>query len=259
MQKQLSEEELLRIFSDKRPIDSITTAFFGILGKILLFLFLVVVSYFVINVNAIKQKFDYWYQNDFLAKPYNTAVNLTNEETSLPKPEEKPVDPMPDLPENNLRIPALNITAPTSWRVNNIPAEVSKSLENGLIQINGTSMPGEKGNMYITGHSSNFVWAKGNYNSIFATLDNLVAGDSVYLRFDKKVYIYKVTEKKIVVPTDLSVMAGTNDTRLTLVTCWPVGTTLKRLVVVANQTDPDPKNNKEPEQQIKLDSLVGGR
>ena len=108
-----------------------------------------------------------------------------------------------------------------------------KELEKGIIKYPGSANPGESGNSFIFGHSSNFPWAKGNYNDVFALLNELSAGDEIIVYFKQKKFIYVVKEKIIVKPGHVSSLGG-EDTmkRLTLMTCWPLGTTLNRLLVV---------------------------
>jgi LPXTG-site transpeptidase (sortase) family protein len=108
-----------------------------------------------------------------------------------------------------------------------------KELENGIIKYPGSANPGEAGNSFIFGHSSNFPWAKGNYNDVFALLNELSTGDEIIVYFKQKKFVYVVKEKIIVKPWHVSSLGG-EDTmqRLTLMTCWPLGTTLNRLLVV---------------------------
>jgi hypothetical protein len=65
-----------------------------------------------------------------------------------------------------LDIPSIKVTAPVVWTgdVRNI----DKDLTGGVIHYPGTVLPGETGTSYISGHSSNYPWAKGSYNQIFS-------------------------------------------------------------------------------------------
>jgi sortase A len=192
----------------------------------------------------------YWYNNDFNnetstktpAKPEPVIADLISM-TKEPKETVKKVI-QPDMPENSIRIPSIEIDAPISWRVNNVPKEVSSGLSKGVIQINGTALPGQKGNVYITGHSSNYVWVRQKYNSIFSNISKLVVGDLIYVKFGSDIYAYKVFDQRVVASNDLSILNPTNDSRLTLATCWPLGTSLKRMVILANQIYPNPDKNK---------------
>lgn len=98
----------------------------------------------------------------------------------------------------------------------------------------GTAMPGEeKGNIFIYGHSS--AYDNPQYGKIFATLNNLQKGDAVEIYYQDKNYQYEVSGKKVVEEDDLSVLEKTGKEQVTLMTCWPIGTSEKRLVVIAER------------------------
>jgi hypothetical protein len=76
-------------------------------------------------------------------------------------------------------------------------------------------------------------------------LHTLVPGDTFYLTYNDKVYVYKVITRAIVPPSDVGVLgpvAGQTATA-TLITCDPPGTSINRLVVVGQQISPDPSAN----------------
>lgn len=89
-----------------------------------------------------------------------------------------------------------------------------------------TSMPGELGNVVISGHRT-------TYGAPFYRLDELAVGDEIRLTDREGVYLYYVSEKKVVLPTDVSVIAPFTDARLTLTTCEPRFSAKKRLIIVA--------------------------
>jgi len=108
-------------------------------------------------------------------------------------------------------------------------------LKNSLIHYPGTAMPGELGNPVVFGHSvlPQFFNPK-NYISIFSTLHTLEPGDLIEITSDNATYTYHVTSLYEVMPDDLSPLAQTFDARrLTLITCTPPGTYLRRLIVKA--------------------------
>ena len=136
-------------------------------------------------------------------------------------------------------IPTLNLKVPLFWtqNVNDFESE----LPNGLVHYPGTAMPGEIGTAYISGHSSNYAWIKGNYNKVFANLDKLKQYDSFSIvvtdSTGKKVtYHYVVTGCGIYTADDQSQFASTGKSVVALSTCWPVGTSAKRLVVFGELT-----------------------
>ena len=66
-----------------------------------------------------------------------------------------------------------------------------------------------------------------------AALDGFEPGDDFYLVYDRKVFRYEVTETKIAGAEAVEYLDDFNDQKTaTLMTCWPPGTNLKRLVVI---------------------------
>ena len=111
-------------------------------------------------------------------------------------------------------------------------------LTKSLIQYPGTSLPGRPGNPVVFGHSvlPQFFNPK-NYKSIFSTLPRLKEGDDIIVRSGGVTYKYLVERMVEKGPDDLSILAQRyDDSYLTLVTCVPPGTYLKRLVVRARIT-----------------------
>lgn len=111
--------------------------------------------------------------------------------------------------------------------------DIQESLKEGVVHYPGTAEPGENGNVVITGHSSYFPWDPGRFKDVFALLTEVVVGDKVVVYHDQKKYIYEVYERKIVTPDKIDVLTQKGDNRLTLITCYPVGTNLKRLILLA--------------------------
>jgi sortase A len=145
------------------------------------------------------------------------------------------------LGADHLVIPKINVDAPLVTDVaTNDEDSVQNGLQRGLVHYAGTAPIG-KGNSVIIGHSSNNVWAPGDYKFVFALLEKLEVGDQYYVVSGHTRYTYRVTEKRVVTPTDTSVLAATPMPQITLVTCTPVGTSLQRLVVLAEQVSPKPQ------------------
>ncbi len=150
----------------------------------------------------------------------------------------------PTAYDNRIVIPSLNINAPViepTLGLSALEAKDWKSLEDqihgallkGVVHYPGTAVPGQKGNAFLTGHSSNVFWEQSLYNTVFALLPKIEIGDDIFITYEQTEFHYKVTSKKEVSPNDLSAFQQTEGETLTLVTCTPVGTTLKRLVVTA--------------------------
>ena len=133
--------------------------------------------------------------------------------------------------EPRLLIPKIGVDAPAIY---NAPyEEILANLRYGVVQYEGTALPGQVGNLVILGHSSNYPWAEGSYKTVFALLDKLTVGDEIVVPFESQRSVYKVIELRVVKPTELDVLDKTGSPQLTLMTCYPVGTTRSRLVVRA--------------------------
>jgi LPXTG-site transpeptidase (sortase) family protein len=132
-------------------------------------------------------------------------------------------------------IPKIGVDAPVVLSDKRHWPEIQGELTQGVVHYFGTALPGDMGNVGLTGHSSNYVWAPGKYNYVFTLLDHLQNGDMVYVDYHSKRYKYRVVGKKVVSPSQSEVLNQTADRRLTLITCWPIFTDWQRLVVVAKQ------------------------
>ena len=133
-----------------------------------------------------------------------------------------------------LKIDKLNIVAPILAEVDASDKDkYFASLQRGVAQMEGTADPDQKGNLVIFGHSNFYESDPGAYKQIFRNLDQLQKGDQIIIHYKNKDYQYKVVKQQIVLPTDTWVITAKYD--LTLLTCWPPGTTDKRLVVFANK------------------------
>lgn len=143
-------------------------------------------------------------------------------------------------------IPKINLEIPLDFSAKTIDEkEIEKGLDNGVAHYPTTALPGQQGNAAFFGHSSNNIFNPGKYKFAFVLLHELVPGDTFYLTHKGVSYSYVVYDKKIVEPTDVSVLNPVEGKAATavLVTCDPPGTSLRRLVVWGQQTSPNPNSN----------------
>lgn len=147
-------------------------------------------------------------------------------------------------PDPVLIIPKINVNVPVHYDVGNDYESQMAAMVGGVAHFaipGASSHPGQIGNTVIAGHSSNDWLDNGDYKFIFAQLDRLEAGDTIYANYQSKRYTYLVTKKEIVKPDDVSKLVyATTKPIMTLLTCTPVGTAQSRLLVVAEQISPDP-------------------
>jgi len=149
-------------------------------------------------------------------------------------------------PEAKIIIPKINLDIPVIYDEPSIDEDaVQRALEKGALHYPTTAKPGELGNGVIFGHSSSNILNSGKYKFAFVLLRQLETGDTFYIHKDGKRYVYKVYNKYVVAPTEVSVLNAKPNkaATFTLITCDPPGSSLNRLVVEAEQISPDPSTN----------------
>jgi LPXTG-site transpeptidase (sortase) family protein len=137
-----------------------------------------------------------------------------------------------------ISIEKISVNAPMVWSASEDEKSLLEDLKSGVSHYPKTASPGQNGNMVISGHSSNYIWVKGDYNYIFKDLNKLEAGDLISVKTIQNngavvIYQYKVSGKIITNPEDERIFAETSEPSLTLSTCWPLGTAFQRLIVKA--------------------------
>ncbi len=151
-------------------------------------------------------------------------------------------------PENRLVIPKLKLNVPIvippvdaliaeDWKT--LEEDIQAGLQDGVVHYPGTARPGKPGNFFVTGHSSYYPWAPGGFKSVFARLHDLNVGDEYWVFYNGDRHRYIIQNEKEIKPSDVSVLDQPIDQRIsTLMTCTPVGTTLRRLILTAVEVDP---------------------
>lgn len=146
----------------------------------------------------------------------------------------------------NIIIPKINVDVPVNYNAKPDYDSQMAAMNNGLAYFGiagANSKPGQVGNTPVAGHSSNDVFQAGDYKFIFAQLDHLQIGDTIYANYQGTRYTYTVTKKEVVLPTEVKKLVyPTDKPLLTLITCTPLGTAEKRLLVTAEQINPSPSN-----------------
>lgn len=150
-------------------------------------------------------------------------------------------------PDPKLIIPKINVDVPVIYDVGNDYNSQMAAMTKGVAQFaipGANSHPGQVGNTVIAGHSSNDLLDTGDYKFIFAQLDKLSVGDTIYANYNSVRYTYTVTKKEVVKPDDVSKLVyPTSVPVLTLLTCTPLGTAINRLLITAEQVSPDPNQS----------------
>ena len=144
------------------------------------------------------------------------------------------------LPANTLEIDDVGIKAPIVYITGKTEKDYQAGLINCVVHFPGTANPGQPGNCYIFGHSSDFIWSKGHYKTVFTLLPKVELGSEIYISDDKGIsYTYIITASQEVAADDLSVLdqQGYKKKMLTLQTSYPIGTALARWIVVAEMKE----------------------
>ncbi len=176
----------------------------------------------------------------------------------------------PHLPSNIHELPfaieisKIHIYAPIIPNVDSYnESQYREVLHHGIALAKGTTIPGSP---YFFAHSSDYPWDLTRYNTIFFRLNELKKGDEILIAKDKQVFHYKVFDKKVIWPDDIhylidsiknsnlsnqpqitqipqnqgiqselnqGIKRGSNHGGLILQTCWPLGTSLQRLLIFA--------------------------
>jgi sortase A len=137
---------------------------------------------------------------------------------------------------NLLIIGSLGLEVPIQYPTIAGEAAFQAALLDGVAHYPGTANPGELGNCYIFGHSSDFIWSKGNYKNIFAVLPQIQNGAQIFVSDQQgNEFNYTVIASHEVAADNLQVLSQQNYQKklLTLQTSYPVGTALARWVVLA--------------------------
>ena len=125
-----------------------------------------------------------------------------------------------------IEIPRLKLSAIV------IEGDDSKTLRRAVGHIIGSPLPGQRGNVALTGHRDTF----------FRPLRNIRRNDTIVVTTLQGEYRYRVESTRIVSPNDVAVLDSTWDERLTLVTCYPfyfVGSAPDRFIVSAARVGKD--------------------
>ncbi len=181
-------------------------------------------------------------ESTYLMKQVNLAIRPKSKPlppsipvifTPLVTPDGATIDPINK--DFSLIIPKIGVNAPVIPAVN--PADAKqylKVLEKGIAHASTSYFPGE-GTTYLFSHSTNYDWFVSDLNAVFYHLKNLSEGDAIVVFYKGKQFTYRLTEKKVVAPSEISYLVGiAGDKRLILQTCWPPGSTTERLLMFAD-------------------------
>ncbi|WP_435829914.1 class E sortase [Micromonospora costi] len=182
------------------------------------------------------------HQNDLsqqLAQAWGPTGDPTVSASTSASPSAKPSPPVHGKPIAGLYIPKLDknwvvVEGVTQADIRYAPGHYPKS-----------AMPGEVGNFAVAGHRN---------RATFWRLDELDNGDAIVVEGKTEWYVYKVSQTRIVKPTQVEVVApvpgkpGEKATQrmLTLTTCNPKFDNYQRLIIHAELDRTQPKSEGRP-------------
>ena len=147
-------------------------------------------------------------------------------------------------PTNRLIIPDLNINVPlidteSNGRVDFSQENFDDELTKGVVKYPTTPTPGSKGNTLIFGHTSTEWWKKNEYGVVFRNIPKLKVGQRFQVVRNGQLTTYEMVERKVVLPKNVEdyyhQFSEQNESYLTLMGCYPIGTADKRMMIVAKK------------------------
>lgn len=108
----------------------------------------------------------------------------------------------------------------------------ANDLAKGVGHYEGSSLPGEQGQIVLSGHR----------DTVFRRLGELKIGDSLIVKIARGSYTYQITRMKIVDDTDKNIITlQKKEEELILTTCYPfryIGNAPKRYIIYAKPKSP---------------------
>ena len=207
---------------------------FGTIGNILIFVSLCLL--FLIFYPIVKWELSYRVKE---SQDITYQIVANKEELKDVKEDKKVKILVPPNTNFSIVIPKIEAVAPVISEVDyRDPEKFLPELKKGVAHAMGTPYPNESGNVYIFAHSTDAFYNVNYYNAVFYLLGKLEKGDEIVLFYKDKKYIYSVSEVKVVSKDDTYYLGKLSEGKtLTLQTCYPPGTTLKRLVVISTLVD----------------------
>ena len=130
-----------------------------------------------------------------------------------------------------LSIPKIGLAAPIITAATTDTAAIHTLLDSGVVLYPGSVAFGATGQTVILGHSAPTGWPKIKYDWVFSRLNELKKGDMVAVTYDNVTRYYSVVNTRVVTPQEGVPEPTVTGNSLALVSCWPPGKDLKRIVI----------------------------
>ena len=187
------------------------------------------------KLNEKLNKFHKRYRTDAVYKPRYTSLLKNNSKNYNIKFNVL-------APDARLTIPKIGVDVHIVT-LSNIPIEKIKKadydeyLYDGVVKYPYTTDPGQKGNVFIFGHTSYYWWKKNPYGTVFSKIPRLKHGDIMKVTWKWEVYKYEIFKKLILSPKQVTWVYKKykNGEFLTIMWCYPIGSDRQRMVIIAKR------------------------
>ncbi|MBI5613782.1 sortase [Candidatus Gottesmanbacteria bacterium] len=152
----------------------------------------------------------------------------------LVKPDGEKIEPINI--DFSVIVPKVGINAAVASNVDpKSEASYLPALAKGVAHASASFLPDQDGTVYLFSHSTNYDWFVKDLNAVFYHLKSLDTGDLIVVVYKNVRYTYRLREKKVVAPNEISYLIPQHGTKtLILQTCWPPGSTAERLLIFAD-------------------------
>lgn len=137
----------------------------------------------------------------------------------------------------SLDVPLISVTTKSEWDF--VKGDFNEELSNWVVKYPTTPAPGEWWNTLLFGHTSQERREHNPYGTVFSNIGKLQYGDEIQLVRKGELYTYKVVETVIRRPKDVDTEFQKREAKdkeyLTLMGCYPLGTTKQRMMVIAER------------------------
>jgi len=161
------------------------------------------------------------------------VVDLGVAKPQTPEGSQTDNDPAGNVEERRdvLSIPKLSLVTPIITSATTDTEAIHDLLDSGVVLYPGSVPFGQNGQTVILGHSAPTGWPKIKYDWVFSRLNELQKGDMVAVTYNNITRYYSVVTTRVVTPQDGVPEPTVSGNSLALVSCWPPGKDLKRIII----------------------------
>lgn len=142
-----------------------------------------------------------------------------------------------EINQFSVNIPAIKANSDVVYNVDPFNKdEYLAALETGVAHAANTGLPGQGRRIFLFAHSTNSPLNFTQFNAVFYQLRLLEDNDEIVIKLNNEEFKYKITGKQVVGADDTHWLTDeVNKEQLILQTCDPPGTSLRRLLVIAER------------------------